>query len=71
MTENDRTELLGVLSELSAEAGELRFGQMIANVATLARGTEPGAVWDVEDDELLAAARRLLVRYHERKAATA
>jgi hypothetical protein len=33
----------------------MRFGQLIANLAVVARGTEPGAVWEMEDEELLAA----------------
>jgi hypothetical protein len=33
----------------------MRFGQLIANLAVVARGTETAAVWDMEDEELLAA----------------
>jgi len=33
----------------------MRFGQLIANLAVVARGVEPSAVWDMEDEELLAA----------------
>jgi hypothetical protein len=33
----------------------MRFGQLVANLAVVARGTEPGAVWEMEDEELLAA----------------
>jgi hypothetical protein len=67
MTTSTRTELLRLLAELSAEAPELRFGQLVANLATLAQGAKVEAIWDAEDDELLAAARRLLGRYQERK----
>ena len=38
MTAPARAELLRLLAELSAEAPELRFGQLVANVATLAHG---------------------------------
>ena len=44
----------------------MRFGQLIANVATLALGAKAEAVWDVEDDELLIAARRLRQVYMDR-----
>jgi hypothetical protein len=33
----------------------MRFGQLIANLAVVARGTELGAVWEMEDEELLSA----------------
>ena len=66
MNDSTRSELLTLIAELGAAAPDLRLGQLLANVATLARGTSGAAVWDAEDDELLAAARRLLDRYHSR-----
>jgi hypothetical protein len=66
-TTSTRTDLLAALAELSELDPELRLGQMIANIATLARGPKVEAVWDCEDDELLSAARRLLERYRARK----
>ena len=66
MTTPNRAELLRLLAELSAEAPELRFGQLVANVATLARGAQVEAIWDAEDDELVAAAQRLLQHYRQR-----
>jgi hypothetical protein len=65
---SQRAELLTLLAELSQEDPELRLGQLIANLATLALGAKPEAVWDAEDENLLAAARRLLGHYHARKA---
>ncbi len=67
----ERAELLKVLSELSEEASDLRFGQMIANLATLARGPNVEAIWDSEDGELAAAANRLLSHYRRREAEVA
>ena len=61
-----REELLGLISELSDADPELRLGQMLTNLATLARGAQPESVWDCEDDELVVAARRLLTRISER-----
>ncbi len=63
-----REELLTLLTELSESAPDLRMGQLIANLATLAHGAKPEAIWDAEDDELVAAARRLAENYRSRKA---
>jgi hypothetical protein len=66
MTNSVRAELLSRLGELSRACPEMRFGQLIANLAVVARGTEPGAIWEMEDEELLAAVNwqlaELLVR---------
>jgi hypothetical protein len=50
-------ELIESLAELRQALPSLRLGQLIANMATVARGTGAGAIWDVEDDELLTAIR--------------
>jgi hypothetical protein len=42
-------------------------GQLIANLATAAGGTKPEAIWDVEDEQLLAAARRIIERNRARQ----
>lgn len=60
MTNPEREALLQLLGELCEECPELRFGQLIANLAVVARGAESNAVWDTEDDELLTAARSQL-----------
>ena len=39
---------------------EARFGQLIANLSYLVKGPSNEAIWDVEDEELLAAARKHL-----------
>jgi hypothetical protein len=61
-----RKEILTVLEELSATCPDYRFGQMIANLAMLARGDAEGALWDMEDEELLAAAQKHLTDWNER-----
>lgn len=66
MNNETRSELLSIIAQISAHAPELRLGQLVANIATLARGADVQAVWDAEDDELLSAARRLLVHYADR-----
>jgi hypothetical protein len=60
-------ELVGTIAELRALFPEWRLGQMISNLVTAAGRTEAGAIWDVEDEELLQAARRLIERNRERK----
>jgi hypothetical protein len=35
----------------------MRLGQLVANMATVARGAVAGAIWEAEDEELLSAIR--------------
>ncbi len=70
MTTN-RQELLRLLARLSEEASDLRMGQLVANRATLDRGAEAVAIWNAEDEQLLAAAKRLLDHYRQRNAGAA
>lgn len=60
MSTHTRQEILQVLTELSAYCPEVRFGQLIVNLAYLAKGPTNEAIWDVEDAELLDAARQQL-----------
>ena len=58
-----REELLQLLGELSKLFPDWRFGQLVANLASATeRGAHAEAIWESEDEELLAAARRLLDR---------
>jgi hypothetical protein len=57
-------ELLATLAQLRVLFPDWRLGQLVANLA-LAAGRD-GAIWDVEDEELLAAARRLIERNSSR-----
>jgi hypothetical protein len=61
--EQTRTELLAALAELGRARPEWRLGQTLANVAMAAGRLDAGAVWDLEDDEALAAVRVLLNQY--------
>ncbi|MBI3462087.1 MAG: hypothetical protein HY000_03370 [Planctomycetes bacterium] len=70
MTDPTRQQLLQVLAELSELCPEMRMGQLIANLATLAKGASAEAVWDVEDEELLVAARKQLLYFQERRQAS-
>ena len=53
----DDRELFSVLKQMRSLYPDLRFGQLVCNLATWARGPEVSSVWDVEDQELLATAR--------------
>jgi len=66
MTNETRRELLLVLDELSVQCPDVRFGQLMANLATLAKGPTVEAIWDAEDEELLQAARRQLEIFRAR-----
>jgi len=50
-------ELIESLAELRRVLPSMRLGQLIANMATVARGAVSGAIWETEDDELLGAIR--------------
>ena len=63
MSNSVRAELLAVLTELSEACPEMRFGQLIANLSTLAKGPTPEGLWDAEDEELLDAARKQLTYF--------
>jgi hypothetical protein len=55
-------QLLDAISELRLLFPDWRMGQLIANLVTAAGGMDAGAIWDTEDEKLLAAARRLIER---------
>jgi hypothetical protein len=62
-------ELLESLAELRRALPSMRLGQLIANLATVARGAVPGAVWEAEDEDLLKAIRWQLRQLAARGAA--
>ncbi len=57
MTDGTRTELLQFLTRLSAVTDDLRFGQLICALTSMTDGRFSESVYDVEDEELLQAAR--------------
>jgi hypothetical protein len=57
MSRTTDDELIESLLKLRRALPSLRLGQLIANMATVARGPVAGAVWDAEDEELLSAMR--------------
>ena len=64
-TEQIRTELLAALSRLGQLRPEWRLGQTLANLAMTAGRLDSGGVWDLEDEEALAAARTLIGQYSD------
>jgi hypothetical protein len=66
-----RRELIRSLDELAAAMPEVRIGQLIANLAYAAKGPTQEAVWEVQDEELLAAARAQLKRQLDSRSSVA
>jgi hypothetical protein len=59
MIEPTRQEILTRLAKLSELAPDMRFGQLIANLAFLAAGPWDETLWDLEDDQLIGAIRQM------------
>ena len=60
MTSAVRQQILRQLEQVSELTPEVRFGQLIANLAFLAAGPWDQTLWDLEDDQLLAAIQQHL-----------
>jgi hypothetical protein len=60
MIEPTRADILRKLEQISDLAPDVRFGQLIANLAFLAAGPWDQTLWDLEDEQLLAAVRQHL-----------
>ncbi len=67
MIPEDRSALFEALAELCRRYPSWRFGQLVSNVA----GWADLDTWDIEDEELLAAARAHLDQSADREAAKA
>lgn len=59
MIEPTRQQILERLARLSELAPDMRFGQLIANLAFMAAGPWDQTLWNLEDDRLLEAIRQL------------
>jgi hypothetical protein len=64
MSNNQHTELIAAITELSERYPDWRFGQLVANLS----GWADKEIWDVEDDQLLAAAQSHLRQAGAREA---
>jgi hypothetical protein len=71
MIDTSGDELLTAVQELRSLFPDWRMGQLVANLTQAAGQDRDGAIWDVEDDALLAAARRLIERNRGRHEAQA
>ncbi len=60
-------ELLGAIAELRTLFPDWRMGQLIGNLVQATGSDGDGAIWDVEDEQLLVVARRLIVRNQTRQ----
>jgi hypothetical protein len=56
-----RRDLLEALAKLSEKYPDVRLAQHIANISSWAECAVPNSVYDIEDEELLAAIRLQLV----------
>src|SRR5689334_6122300 len=68
MTYSSGDQLLVAVAELRSLFPDWRVGQLVANLTQAAGRDREGAIWDVEDEELLAAARRLIDRNRPHRA---
>ena len=59
MIEPTRQEILTRLARLSELAPDMRFGQLIANLAFMAAGPWDQTLWDLEDEQLVGAVRQM------------
>lgn len=59
MIEPTRQEILTRLARLSELAPDMRFGQLIANLAFMAAGPWDQTLWDLEDEQLVGATRQM------------
>ncbi len=66
-----RLEILRLLAELSQQMPDVRFGQLIANLSYMAVAPSVEAVWEMEDEQLLAAIRQHLADLTARHAGVA
>lgn len=57
-----REQILQVIEEVDEQRTTMRFGQLVANISYMAKGPTRSAVWDVEDEEFLQAARQYLAQ---------
>lgn len=66
MIDPTRLELLRLIEDLSVECPEYRFGQLVLNLAFLAREDGDSLAWNLEDAEFVEAARKHLADWRAR-----
>ena len=71
MNDSVAEELTEAMTELRVLFPDWRMGQLVANLVKAAGGTDASAIWVMEDEQLLAAARRLIERNRGRQVSSA
>jgi hypothetical protein len=71
MIDATRRQILERLGQLSELAPEIRFGQLIANLSTIAEGPWDETLWNLDDEKLLAAADQFVADLDRRRASVA
>ena len=61
-SEETRQELLELLAELGRARPSWRLGQMLSNLVMAAGRLDTGGIWEIADEEAIAAARRILTK---------
>jgi hypothetical protein len=64
MIDPTRRELLKLIEELSVACPDYRFGQLVLNLAFMAREDGDRAAWHLEDSEFIEAARKHLADWY-------
>lgn len=71
MIDRTRQEILQSLERLSELTPDVRFGQLIANLSDLASGPSREAIWEMDDEQLLAAVRQHTAELRRRQSSVA
>ena len=71
MTNPLRQDIIRKLERISELAPELRFGQLIANLANLSVGPWDLTLWDLEDEQLIVGIDQLLADLQRRQPSVA
>jgi hypothetical protein len=66
---DERRRVLDILGDLSTLHPDVRMGQWMLMFAELARGSNPEAIYDVEDGELIPVMRAFLEKRRAEAAA--
>jgi hypothetical protein len=66
MNTAQRQEILRLPERLSELTPDVRFGQLVANLSYLAVGPTTEAIWDMEDEQLVAAIRKHIADLSDR-----
>ena len=67
MSQEVADDLMDAVAELRLLFPEWRLGQTLVNLVTAAGGANAGDIWEMADDRLLDAARRLVERNRGRE----